>query len=180
MKTFPSVLIIQHKMLFKHFSLVLEKANTGPLYCGLEMRNQNCSGAVDFFTNFRQLSGKHTKPGNQSNAEISVVRFSKWQPFLKVPSVILLHLQLKIISVSCKLLHIFIVGKDCRQDFDKKFYLGVYFEIEFKILHFACFGALFLNWIICLICLNKQRMEQVKTVWILKIFYGLSNLKCYQ
>lgn len=65
-------------MLFKHFSLVLEKANTAPLYCGLEMRNQNCSGAVGFSTNFRQLSGKHTKPGNQSNAEIPVVRFSKW------------------------------------------------------------------------------------------------------
>lgn len=65
-------------MLFKHFFLVLEKANTEPLYYGLEMRNKNCSGAVDFFTNFRQLSGKQTKPGNQSYAEIPVVRFSMW------------------------------------------------------------------------------------------------------
>lgn len=78
METFAAVLIIQHKMLFKHFSLVLEKANTGPLYCGLEMRNQNCSGAVDFFIHFRQLRGKQTKPGNQSYAEIPVVRFSMW------------------------------------------------------------------------------------------------------
>lgn len=65
-------------MLFKHFSLVLEKGNTGPLYCGLEMRNKNCSGAVDFFTHFRQPSGKQTKPGNQSHAENPVVRFSMW------------------------------------------------------------------------------------------------------
>lgn len=96
MKTFASVLVIQHKMLFKHFSLDLEKANTGPLYCGLEMRNQNCSGAVDFFTHFRQLSGKKPKPGNQSYAEIPVASFSMWQKLLKVLSVIFLHHQVSL------------------------------------------------------------------------------------
>lgn len=50
MKTFAVALIIQHKFLFKHFSPVLEKANAGPLYDGLGMRKQNCSGAVDCVT----------------------------------------------------------------------------------------------------------------------------------
>lgn len=50
MKTFAVSLIIQNKTLFKHFSPALEKANTGPLCCGLGMRKQNCSGAMDYFT----------------------------------------------------------------------------------------------------------------------------------
>lgn len=76
MKTFAVALIIQHKILLKHFSPILEKANTGPLYCGLGMRNQNCSGAVDYFTCLDNTVTN--KPSLEIKAEIPAARFSMW------------------------------------------------------------------------------------------------------
>lgn len=122
MKTFAVALITQHKIVFKHFSPVLEKADTGPLYCGLGMKNQNCSGAVDYFTCLDNTVA------NKPNLEIKVMLKSQQQVFPCGSSFwksqqssfcnFKYLLQPKLISVGCKLIHAFTVGVGCWWDFD--------------------------------------------------------------
>lgn len=158
---------------------MLEKANTGPLYCGLWMRKQNCSGAMDYFTCLANTA--MNKPTLETKAMLEsqqcgfLCGSSFWKSHHSSFCNFKYLLHLKLITVGYKLLMFICCGSKmlmwfwCLNSSGSEFILKIGLKVLWLPFSFVCLlGLEFL-------CVSVSLL--VSATWIVKVSKGHNRWK---